>query len=129
MDRDPAWSPDVKWVAYFSDQGGEYALQIIDQNATNQARRIELGEAPSFYYSPTWSPDSKKVAYHDKRLILWSLDVESAQSTKIDTDIYEHPERGFDPAWSPDSQFIAYTRQMPNHFRSVFIYSLAAKKP
>lgn len=128
MERDPAWSPDGKSIAYFSDDGGEYALYVIDRNATNQARRIELGEAPSFYYSPIWSPDSKKVAYHDKRLNLWFMDLESGKSTKIDTDIYEHPERGYDPCWSPDSKFIAYTKQRPNHFRSVFIYSLESSR-
>jgi tricorn protease len=33
-DRYPAWSPDGKWIAYFSDESGEYALHIRDQNGT-----------------------------------------------------------------------------------------------
>ena len=31
------------------------------------SRHINLGNPPSFFYSPTWSPDSKKIAYGDKR--------------------------------------------------------------
>ena len=29
-ERDPAWSPDGKWIAYFSDESGEYALHLRD---------------------------------------------------------------------------------------------------
>jgi tricorn protease len=123
MERDPAWSPDGRHIAYLSDEGGEYQLHIVPARG-GEARKIALGEAPSFYYEPVWSPDSKKIAYHDKRLNLWVLEVESGESKKIDTDIFEHPERGYNPAWSPDSKHIAYTRQMPNHFRAVFIYSV-----
>src|SRR5947209_6243737 len=31
MERDPAWSPDGHWIAYFSDESGEYALHLRDQ--------------------------------------------------------------------------------------------------
>src|SRR4030095_11714507 len=30
VERDPAWSPDGKWIAYFSDESGEYALHLKD---------------------------------------------------------------------------------------------------
>ena len=66
MERDPAWSPDGRSVAYFSDASGEYTLHIQPQSG-GAARSIVLGDAPSYYYSPKWSPDSKKISYLDKR--------------------------------------------------------------
>ncbi len=59
-DRDPSWSPDGKWIAYFSDESGEYALHLRTQNGMGDVRKINLGNPPSFFYGPTWSPDSKK---------------------------------------------------------------------
>src|SRR5262245_59107143 len=31
-ERDPAWSPDGKWISYFSDKSGEYQLMIAPQD-------------------------------------------------------------------------------------------------
>ena len=129
VERYPAWSPDGKQIAYFSDESGEYELHLRDPNGMGQARKIKLGDAPSFYYTPLWSPDSKKIAYTDKRLNLWYLDVEKGASKKVDTDTYDKPERTLNPAWSPDSRWLAYTRQLKNHLRAVFVYSLESGKP
>jgi tricorn protease len=63
VERDPAWSPDGKSIAYLSDESGEYALHVRDQSGMGEVRKINLGSPPTFYYSPTWSPDSKKIAY------------------------------------------------------------------
>jgi tricorn protease len=129
-ERDPAWSPDGKWIAYFSDESGEYALHLRRQTGMGEVKKISLGNAPSYYYSPVWSPDSKKLAYTDKRLNLWFIDVEqaSAAPVKVDTNTYDNPFRVLDPAWSPDSRFIAYTKQLKNRLGTVFIYSLDENK-
>jgi tricorn protease len=127
MERDPAWSPDGRSVAYFSDASGEYTLHIQPQSG-GPARSIVLGDAPSFYYSPKWSPDSKKISYLDKRLQLWYLDVASGHSAKVDADTYEVPWNAFDPSWSPDSRWIAYSKGLPNHLRAIFLYSLESGK-
>ncbi len=124
MERDPAWSPDGRSIAYFSDASGEYTLHIAPQNGAGTPRSITLGDAPSFYYSPTWSPDSKKISYLDKRLNVWYVDVATGKSVKVDTDPFEAPWRALDPVWSPDSRWIAYTKSQPNHLRAVFLYSL-----
>src|SRR5215470_5874707 len=67
-ERDPAWSPDGKSIAFFSDESGDYALHVVEQSGSGKVKKINLGNPPSFFYSPTWSPDSKKIAYTDKRL-------------------------------------------------------------
>ncbi|MGH9446685.1 MAG: S41 family peptidase, partial [Terriglobia bacterium] len=62
-DREPAWSPDGNWVAYFSDGAGEYDLRIRNQTGLGAVRTIHLGEHWSYYYDLGWSPDSKKLVF------------------------------------------------------------------
>jgi tricorn protease len=122
-ERDPAWSPDGKWIAYFSDESGEYALHLRQQDGMGEVKKINLGNPPSFYYSPTWSPDSKKIAYSDKRLNLWYLDVDTGKPIRVDTNPYDGgPGSGFNPVWSPDSRWIAYTRQLDSSLSAAFVY-------
>ncbi len=97
-DRDPAWSPDGKWIAYFSDESGEYELHLSSQDGISEKRKISLSNQPSFYYSPTWSPDSKKIVYSDKHLNLWYVDIATAKPGPVDTNPYESgPGSGFNP--------------------------------
>src|SRR5882672_5909567 len=84
-DRDPSWSPDGKSLAYFSDESGEYELCVRDQNGLGKVRHINLGNPPSFFYTPTWSPDSKKIAFTDKRLQLWYVDLDKPTPKLVDS--------------------------------------------
>jgi len=129
-DRDPAWSPDGKSIAYFSDESGEYELTIRDQSGLGTVRHINLGNPPSFFYTPTWSPDSKKIAYSDKRLQLWYVDLDNPAPKLVDTDYFG----GFaatqlNQTWSPDNKWIAYTKQLPSGQHAVFVYSVEQGKP
>ena len=123
MERDPAWSPDGKWIAYFSDESGEYALHLRRQNGAGEVKKLNLGSPPSFFYNPTWSPDSKKIAYTDKRLNLWYIDIDKGTPVKVDTDTYESPFPSIDPAWSPDSKWLTYTKQLKSHLHVVYVYA------
>jgi len=127
-ERDPSWSPDGKSIAYFSDESGEYALHIRDQNGLGTVKKIDLGKPPSFFYAPTWSPDNKKIAYSDKRLNLWYVDLDHPTPVKVDTDRFDSPLHEFDVQWSPDSKWLTYTLQLDNHMRGVLVYSLEGKK-
>jgi len=121
-DRDPAWSPDGKWIAWLSDTDGEYALYFRSPDGLGTEKKVDLGES-SFFYSPRWSPDSKKVVIADKRLNLWLVDVDHPKPTKVDTQIFEGG--WFDADWSPDSKWIVYEKALENHYDAVFVYSLA----
>jgi tricorn protease len=125
-DRDPAWSADGKSVAYFSDETGEYQLRISPQNGLRPVTKIDLGNPPTFYYSPTWSPDSKKITYSDKRLNLWYIDLEKKTPVHVDTDLFDGA--NFNTVWSPDSKWLAYCKQLDNHMHAVFVYSLETAK-
>ena len=128
VERDPAWSPDGKSIAYLSDESGEYALHIRDQSGLGEVRKINLGNPATFYYSPTWSPDSKKIGYTDKRLNYWYVDLDKKTPVKVDTDTYTDPAHSLQMVWSPDSRWIAYTKQLTNHLHAVFAYSLEQTK-
>lgn len=123
-ERDPAWSPDGNSIAYFSDETGEYTLNVRNQNGLGDARRIDLGSPPSFFYKPVWSPDSRKIAYTDKRLNLWMVDLEHPKPVLVDTDRFDSPAREFDQTWSPDSKWLAYTKQLPSQLHAVFLKSI-----
>lgn len=127
-DRDPAWSPDGKWIAYFSDESGEYALHLRDQSGMGEVKKVSLGTPPSYFYTPKFSPDSKKILFTDKRLNLWYLDIEKGAITKVDTNRFENPFDVLDPEWSPDSKWIVYTKQLKNRLCAVHAYSLETAK-
>ena len=127
-ERDPAWSPDGKSVAYFSDASGEYQLYIRDQDGLTRPRVIDLRPEPSFFYSPHWSPDAKRIAYQDKHLHFWYVDVAGGKPVKIDTGIRGSLEVDPQISWSPDSQWIAYVRDLESEVHAVFLYSLVTHK-
>lgn len=126
-DRQPAWSPDGKWIAYFSDASGEYEIHLKDQSGMGEFKKINLG-SPSYFYRPKWSPDSKKIAYRDKRLNLWYVDIEKSTPVKVDTNTFENPFSVMDFDWSPDSKWITYSKQLTNRLCAIFAYSLESAK-
>jgi tricorn protease len=128
-ERSPAWSPDGKVIAYFSDEGGEYGLVLAPQDGKGTARRIALKGA-GYYGSPRWSPDSKKLSFSDNSRTLFILDVASATPTKLASDLLYGPDRAtvLHHAWSPDSRFLAYTTNTPTYFNRLFLYSVADGK-
>jgi tricorn protease len=126
--RSPAWSPDGKLVAWFSDESGEYALHIGGELGMDKIRKITLDHPPSFYYDLTWSPDSQKIAYSDKRLHLWYLNLTNGGPVLVDTDYYEEGPSAFRVKWSPDSRWLTYDCNLPNQLHAVFVYSLGRGK-
>ncbi len=121
-DRLPAWSPDGKWISWFSDSAGEYQLIIASQDG--QSKRAITLQDPKHYYTPEWSPDSKRILYSDTDLRLWVMDVATGKQTHVDTDPFMVPTRALNPRFSPDGKWVAYAKQLPSMFHAVFVYNV-----
>ncbi|MGA7784844.1 MAG: hypothetical protein WB997_09400, partial [Candidatus Acidiferrales bacterium] len=122
-EQDPAWSPDGKWIAYFSDKSGEFEIYIRPQMGGDEIRITNDGH--EYRYGLRWSPDNKKLIYWDKSLRLWYVDIDAKQPVEVD-----HDDFGTigDATWSPDTKWITYSKSGPNRASSIYLYSLDQKK-
>jgi tricorn protease len=125
----PAWSPDGKSVAYFSDNSGEYQLHIRPQDGKGEARTFSLN-GTGFYAFPEWSPNSKYITFSDNGRNLYLLEVATGTIKKIDADemYIPGPFRNIFGNWATDSRWIAYTKVNSTFFKQVFIYSVEQGK-
>ncbi|HSD45782.1 MAG TPA: hypothetical protein VLB87_04135, partial [Pyrinomonadaceae bacterium] len=119
-ERDTAWSPDGKFVSYFSDKSGEYKLVIEAQDGLSAPREITL-KNPTHYYTPSWSPDSKKIMFTDTNLKVWVLDVATEEAKIVGQDPWMVPARTLNPSWSPDSKWIAYASRLRSLHHAIYI--------
>ncbi len=119
-ERDPAWSPDGRWIAYFSDATGEYELYTAASDGKGETRQL-TSDGNVFRFSPTWSPDSKHIVFSDKTGAKFLHTIEPGETRLIDTDPWAGRSR-FD--WSHDSNWIAYTKDGDNRMSAVWLYHL-----
>ncbi|MCO6497437.1 MAG: PD40 domain-containing protein [Chitinophagaceae bacterium] len=128
-EKQPAWSPDGKSIAYFSDATGEYKLYIQNRDGTGTPKVMNLNGS-GFYANIHWSPDSKKVAYVDNGRGLYVTDVATGKTTKIGEDIHFMPGafRDLFGSWSADSKYLAYTTVLETNFEKAWVYSLDENK-
>lgn len=122
-DRLPVWSPDGSRIAWLSDESGEYELMVGDPLGLAEPRAVAL-PGTAFFAEPRWSPDGARMLLSDNHLNLWLIEIESGEASRIASDTYDDPTRGFDATWSPDSRWVGYSRNLDNHQRAVFAYSV-----
>jgi tricorn protease len=129
-ERNGAWSPDGRWIAFLSDKTGEEEWYLVDQKAQQPWRQLTKGNK-GWRMPAVWSPDSKWLVFGDKFMRLNLVDAESGAVTLIDQGEYDDGWERWgirDYVWSPDSKWIAYAKQEQNLNQSVFLYSLADQK-
>ncbi|MFT6865886.1 MAG: tricorn protease [Cyclobacteriaceae bacterium] len=129
-ERKPAWSPDGKTVAYWSDASGEYQLVLHDMTGETAPKTI-TNFINGFNYAIYWSPDSKKIAYVDQTMAINCLDIASGSVAKADKGkyLFEGGLRNFSVTWSPDSKWFAYARETNHRLKSaIFVFDTENNK-
>jgi len=121
--RQPSWSPDGKWIAFFGYRDGGYDLWAVAPDGSHQ-HKLTWGAFDD--REPVWSHDGTKIAFSSDRgdalgsdYNIWVLDVASGglrQLTKNAADDYM-------PSWSPDDSEIAFASARDNA-RSVWAVRL-----
>lgn len=81
-DRNVAWSPDGKYIAYISDRTGEDELYIQAQDGKEEAIQL-TSNSDTYKYGPTWSPDSKRILWYDKMNRINMVEVATKKITEV----------------------------------------------
>ena len=122
-ERQVAWSPDGRWIAYVSDRSGEDEIYIAPQDGLGKEQQITSGYK-GFKFAPAWSFDSKKLAWADKDLRLWYVDINDRKPVEVDRGKYGEITNY---AWSPDSLWLVYDKSENSGFSLVYLYSLETR--
>ncbi len=128
-ERFPAWSPDGKTAAWWSDKSGEYELTLLDLTKPGSARKV-TAYGPGYRYNLFWSPNSKMIAFIDKAMKIQIYDVEKDKTVQVDREYYyyEGNLEGFRPSWSPDSRWLAYGRDLELRGSAIFLFDTKEAK-
>ena len=129
-EREPAWSPDGKYIAYWSDASGEYQLNLYDVKGIQKPKTVTDFKS-GFYYSIFWSPDSKKIMFVNQAMDIQCIDVNTGEVIKVDKGNYmfQGNLQDFKVSWSPDSNWAVYSRSTDNRSKTaIFLYDVQNKK-
>jgi tricorn protease len=120
----PSWSPNGKYITYYSDASGEYEIYLLENKKGSKPEQITTNST-AWKYDNEWSPDSKYLLYSDRTLQLKLLNIE----TKVETVVDKATENEFRSyVFSPDSKWVAYVKQAPNGYSSIWVYNIPDAK-
>jgi len=121
----PSWSPDGKWIAYYSQS--RHGIWLIPAGGGVARQIVDFGSKPS------WSPDGSQIAFQSDGLSdisttsaaapsssIWVVAAqggEAQQLTKPGNPVGGHGS----PVWSPDGKSIAF---VANSISSSIVWSM-----
>lgn len=128
-ERYPSWSPDGKYMVYWSDKSGEYELTVRDTKNDGNERKLTTYGA-GFRYTLFWSPDSKKIAFIDKAMKIKIFDLATNQTTDVGHGLrlMHFGLENFSASWSGDSRWLAFDLDLENGHQAVFLFDNQNRK-
>lgn len=104
--RDPAWSPDGRRLAFSrSDSDGSADIYVMNADGSNVVRRTHGGRN----WEPAWSPDGRTIAFTshwDGSAGVHLVDADGGSGSRV---LMHRPGYDANPAWSPDGRKITFT--------------------
>jgi tricorn protease len=116
----PSWSPDGKYISYYSDASGEYEIYLLENKKGAKPRQLTSGSS-AWKYDTEWSPNSKYLLYFDRSLQLKLVDTETGKTTVV-----THADRDEIQSYSfsSDSEWITYSKEGANGLGAVWVYNI-----
>ena len=120
----PAWSPDGKYISYYTDKTGEYELYLLENKKGAQPRQVTFNSS-AWKYQPLWSPDSRYLLFSDRTLKLRLVEASTGKLTDVDH-ATSNELRSYN--FSPDSRWITYQKEGSNEKAAIWVYDIPAGK-
>jgi TolB protein len=103
-DGSPAWSPDGRRIAFYSERDGNAEIYVMNADGTG-VTRLTNTKADEGY--PAWSPDGRTISFDSDAsgtFDIWAMDATGANVRRLTGD----RARDVSATWSPDGSRIVF---------------------
>jgi Tol biopolymer transport system component len=82
------WSPDGRWIAFDSSDGGPHDLYVVHPDGTGLVQITSSDDDSLFSFGPVWSPDSTKLLFvrgldELDSTDLWTVNVDGTDLSQV----------------------------------------------
>lgn len=103
-DGSPAWSPDGRRIAFYSERDGNAEIYVMNADGAGVTR---LTNTPADEGYPAWSPDGRTISFDSDRTGNFEVFAMNADGSNV-RPLTRHPARDVSATWSPDGSKIVF---------------------